>query len=29
MSAIFLVGFVVVFFLRETKGQPMPEDVKV
>ena len=29
MSAIFLVGFVVVIFLRETKGQPMPEDVKV
>jgi len=29
MSAIFLVGFVVVFFLRETKGQPLPEDLKV
>lgn len=26
MSAVFLVGFVVVFFLRETKGQPLPED---
>ncbi len=25
MSAIFLVGLVVVFFLRETKGQPLPE----
>ena len=29
MSAIFLVGFVVVFFLRETKGKPLPEDVTV
>jgi hypothetical protein len=29
LSGIFLVGFVVVFFLRETKGQPLPEDVKV
>ncbi len=29
MSAVFLVGFVVVFFLRETKDQPLPEDLKV
>lgn len=26
MSAAFLIGLVAVFFLRETKGQPMPED---
>ena len=28
MSLVFLLGLVVVFFLRETKGQPMPEDAE-
>ena len=27
MSLVFLLGLIVVFFLRETKGQPLPEDV--
>jgi MFS family permease len=27
VSLVFLLGFVVVFFLRETKGQPLPEDI--
>jgi len=26
MSTVFLVGLIAVFFLRETKGQPLPED---
>ena len=26
LSAIFLVGLVAIFFMRETKGQPLPED---
>ena len=26
MSLVFLLGLIVVFFLRETKGQPLPED---
>jgi MFS family permease len=29
LSAVFLVGLVAIFFLRETKGKPLPEDVKV
>jgi len=28
MSAIFLLGLVALFFLPETKGRPMPEDVE-
>ena len=27
MSLIFLVGLVTLFFLQETKGKPLPEDV--
>ena len=27
MSLVFLLGLIVVFFLRETKGQPLPEDI--
>jgi len=26
VSLVFLVGLVAVFFLKETKGQPLPED---
>jgi hypothetical protein len=26
MSTVFLLGLIVVLFLRETKGQPLPED---
>ncbi|MBI3879068.1 MAG: MFS transporter [Verrucomicrobia bacterium] len=29
MSIVFLLGLVVVLFLRETRGQPMPEDIAV
>jgi hypothetical protein len=27
LSAVFLLGLVALYFLKETKGQPMPEDV--
>ena len=26
LSAVFLLGLVALYFLKETKGQPMPED---
>jgi len=28
LSSIFLVGLIALFFLKETKGQPLPEDLK-
>ena len=28
MSVVFLVGLVALYFLPETKGRPMPEDVE-